>query len=180
MTLLEYGGSFYCGASLISNRYALTAAHCVSGFRKERITAKFFVHDRNNVDVKVFSRKIFAVIRHSKYDSRTYNNDIALLKFDEEIPFDNVMRPVCLPEKGKSFTGQSGVATGWGATSEGGSLATKLREVTVGIMSNEDCKTTGYGSDRISDNMLCAGLPEGKKDSCQVIMLDMVFELYNN
>lgn len=78
------------------------------------------------------------------------------------------MRSVCLPEKGKSFTGRQGVATGWGATSEGGSLASKLQEVTVDIMSNEDCKKTGYGQSRITDNMLCAGYKEGKKDSCQV------------
>lgn len=77
------------------------------------------------------------------------------------------MRPVCLPEKGKSFTGKQGVATGWGATSEGGSLASKLQEVTVDIMSNDDCKKTGYGPNRITDNMLCAGYKEGKKDSCQ-------------
>lgn len=35
------------------------------------------------------------------------------------------------------------------------------------IMSNVDCKKTGYNS-RITDNMLCAGFPDGKKDSCQV------------
>lgn len=34
-------------------------------------------------------------------------------------------------------------------------------------MSNEDCKKTAYGESRISDNMLCAGYPEGMKDSCQ-------------
>lgn len=82
------------------------------------------------------------------------------------------MRPVCLPEKGKSFTGLKGIATGWGATSEGGSLSTKLREVSVDIMSNNDCKQTGYGTNRITENMLCAGYPEGKKDSCQVFSVE--------
>ncbi|CAG9765523.1 unnamed protein product [Ceutorhynchus assimilis] len=58
------------------------------------------------------------------------------------------------------------VAVGWGATSQQGQISTKLREVTVPIMSNIDCKRTGYTS-RITDNMLCAGFKEGKKDSCQ-------------
>ncbi|KAH1002146.1 hypothetical protein HUJ04_008261 [Dendroctonus ponderosae] len=59
-----------------------------------------------------------------------------------------------------------GIAVGWGATSEHGQVAMKLREVTVPIMSNRDCKKTGYNN-RITDNMLCAGFPDGKKDSCQ-------------
>lgn len=144
---------------------------CISfRFQKDKITATFQVHDRNNIaDVKTISRKIKYIIKHSKYDSRTYNNDIALLKLDTEVVMENTMRPVCLPELGKSFTGKPGVATGWGAVSEGGSLATKLQEVTVDIMSNENCKKTGYGANRITENMLCAGFPEGKKDSCQVI-----------
>lgn len=36
------------------------------------------------------------------------------------------------------------------------------------IMSNRDCRKSGYGSTRITDNMLCAGYKDGKKDSCQV------------
>lgn len=34
-------------------------------------------------------------------------------------------------------------------------------------MSNIDCRKTGYGN-KITDNMLCAGYPQGMKDSCQV------------
>lgn len=60
-----------------------------------------------------------------------------------------------------------GVVTGWGATEQHGQVATKLQEVKVPIMSNIDCRKTGYGS-KITDNMLCAGYPEGMKDSCQV------------
>lgn len=60
-----------------------------------------------------------------------------------------------------------GIVTGWGATSENGQISVNLQEVTVPIMSNVDCKKTGYGQSRITDNMMCAGFPEGKKDSCQ-------------
>lgn len=35
------------------------------------------------------------------------------------------------------------------------------------IMSQEDCRKSRYGATRITDNMLCAGFDEGKKDSCQ-------------
>jgi hypothetical protein len=69
---------------------------------------------------------------------------------------------------GKSFTGLQGVVTGWGAKVVHGPPSPSLNEVTVPIMSNKECRMTPYGQNRITDNMMCAGYPEGKKDSCQV------------
>merc|ERR1711953_1035624 len=59
--------------------------------------------------------------------------------------------------------------TGWGTLSEGGfSLPNILHKVTVPVVSDADCNesysSSGYG---IADSMICAGLPEGGKDSCQ-------------
>lgn len=74
----------------------------------------------------------------------------------------------CTLLTGKSFTGLQGVVTGWGLTTQYGAPSDVLNEVTVPIMSNGDCRKTPYGQKKITDNMLCAGFPEGKKDSCQV------------
>lgn len=51
---------------------------------------------------------------------------------------------------------------------ESGDISVNLQEVTVPILSNAECRKTGYGQNRITENMLCAGYKEGKKDSCQV------------
>lgn len=61
--------------------------------------------------------------------------------------------------------------TGWGAVQEHGDISVNLQEVTVPIMSNRDCRRSGYGATRITDNMLCAGIKEGGKDSCQVTFI---------
>ncbi|CAH0554048.1 unnamed protein product [Brassicogethes aeneus] len=168
MVALMYNNRFYCGASLINNRYILTAAHCVNGFTRERLTAVFLDHDRGNTfETRTISRKISRVLKHKNYGiGGNYNNDIAILQLDNEVSTTGLLKPVCLPETGKSFTGLKGIAVGWGATKEHGQVSNRLREVEVPIMSNADCTKTGYGN-RITDNMICAGYPEGKKDSCQ-------------
>lgn len=72
-----------------------------------------------------------------------------------------------------------GIVTGWGATQEHGDVSVTLMEVTVPIQSNKECRQSGYGASRITDNMLCAGFKEGKKDSCQGdVMILLLFRKY--
>ncbi|XP_001845720.2 trypsin-1 [Culex quinquefasciatus] len=168
MTMLQYGGTFYCGGSLISDRHVLTAAHCVHGFNASKISVVLLDHDRSSTtEAETITGKVSRVIKHNGYNSNNYNSDIAVLVLQKPVSFNEKLRPVCLPDMKKSFTGYDGLVTGWGATSENGQVSVNLQEVMVPIMSNADCKKSGYGDKRITDNMLCAGFAEGKKDSCQ-------------
>ncbi|XP_046739386.1 trypsin-1-like isoform X2 [Diprion similis] len=169
MVALFYDGRFYCAASCINSHYLLTAAHCVQGFDIARLSAQILVHDIKSSlsQGKIKQYKVKQIIKHTGYSPFNYNNDIALLKLDGTITFDDSVRPVCLPELHKTFSGEKGIVTGWGATAESGPLAHKLQELMVPILSNIECRASKYPSRRITDNMLCAGYPEGGKDSCQ-------------
>lgn len=80
-------------------------------FSNSRLSAIFLDHDRSSTtETKRFSRKITDVIRHRGYGvGGNYNNDIALLKLDKPLEFTGLMKPVCLPAVGKSFTGHTGI-----------------------------------------------------------------------
>ncbi|XP_017759429.1 PREDICTED: trypsin-1-like [Eufriesea mexicana] len=168
MALMMFRGRFYCGASVISSRYVLTAAHCVDRFDPNLMSVLLLEHNRNSTteaETQLF--QVEKVIRHSGYSTNNYNNDIALVKLKDTIRFEGKMRPVCLPERAKTFAGLNGTVTGWGALAESGAISQTLQEVTVPILTNTECRATKYPARRITDNMLCAGYKEGSKDSCQ-------------
>ena len=55
-------------------------------------------------------KKIFI---HEKYDRKKKNNDIAILKLDKNLIFNDNVKPACLPDSSVSYDGV-GIASGWG------------------------------------------------------------------
>ena len=65
------------------------------------------------------------------------------------------------------FAGSLGIVAGWGRTEEKAPPSKILRSVTVPIWTRDQCLEAGYGNKRISENMMCAGFHDGRKDACQ-------------
>ncbi|XP_035599093.1 polyserase-2-like isoform X4 [Oncorhynchus keta] len=92
-----------------------------------------------------------------------------LLQLSSPVTFTNYIRPVCLAAPGSSFhAGTTSWVTGWGTIRSGVSLPSPktLQEVDVPVVGNRLCNFN-YGVGSITDNMICAGLAAGGKDSCQ-------------
>jgi secreted trypsin-like serine protease len=113
------------------------------------------------------SRTGAQLINHPNYDTSTSDNDIALIQLSSSVDFTDYIKPVCLATDGSVFSaGTISWVTGWGAIRSGVALPSpqRLQEVDVPVVSNEQCKNS-YST--LTDNMICAGLTQGGKDSCQ-------------
>ncbi|GAB0093130.1 venom serine protease-like [Sergentomyia squamirostris] len=170
---LVYNGQFHCGASLVSEDYVVTAAHCVRRLQRSKIRVILGDHDQFiTTETPAIMRAVSAIIRHRNFDANTYNHDIALLRLRKKVVFGKSIRPVCLPQETSDPAGSIGTVIGWGRTSEGGSLPGTLQQVKVPILTLAQCRNMKYRASRITPNMLCAGKgpPSGQGiggDSCQ-------------
>ena len=44
---------------------------------------------------------------HASYDTMNTDHDIALIEMDRPVDFSHGVRPVCLPEEGATFVGET-------------------------------------------------------------------------
>jgi len=164
------GATHFCGGSVINDQWIVTAAHCCAG----QVPA--FMHvvaggiKLNAGEGEEERRDLEKIIGHPEYSSSNLQNDICLLKLSEPLEWTDFVKPIKLPEAMlETPEGADAIVTGWGTLSEGGlSLPNLLHKVTVPVVGDETCNenysSSGYA---IADSMICAGLPDGGKDSCQ-------------
>lgn len=132
-------------------------------------------HDLSTTtDSQTFDLPVDLKIIHELFDSKIIYSDIALLRLTQSAPFNDNVRPICLPltdeQRNRDYTYYQPFLAGWGATTYRGSQATILQEVQLPIQPTKQCEDAykQYFPDQIfDDKVLCVGVISGGKDSCQ-------------
>ncbi|CAH2045493.1 unnamed protein product, partial [Iphiclides podalirius] len=167
---------YNCAGSLISDRYVLTAAHCLAN--RDVISVRLGEWDTETlqdcqggicsdppVDINVTK-----VIIHSSYNETLLLNDIGLLQLEEAANFTDFIRPICLPitqySKNQDYVaGTTFWTAGWGLT-EFETPSIIKRKVNLNTVPLEDCRNAVPQVKKMNTkNIICAGGTIGK-DSC--------------
>jgi secreted trypsin-like serine protease len=174
-----------CGATLIHTDIAITAGHCAGIF----ITNGMYMGgiQLNGRDAQE-NITVLREIRHPNFNSLTLENDILILKLQRtpstsagaSLSSTSTTLPTIKPvytinyNSNQPKVNTSVVTIGFGATVEGGSLATTLQQVAIKVIPLETCRqmykklstgTMTSDSIVIANSMICAANPG--KDACQ-------------
>uniref|UniRef100_A0A671TBJ4 trypsin n=1 Tax=Sinocyclocheilus anshuiensis TaxID=1608454 RepID=A0A671TBJ4_9TELE len=156
--MIRLGHRFIGGASLVSDNWVLTAAHVLKSYTDtSNLQLKMgIVKQHDNEAVVGIPQKVFI---HPQYhhDNINFNHDIALIKLEYKVPVSKAVMPVCLPGRQERFVLKAndvGKVSGWGVSN----IQVHLNKL--------EC-LTAKGKLVVTENMICAGIADGGKDSWQ-------------
>ncbi|KAF2896510.1 hypothetical protein ILUMI_09659 [Ignelater luminosus] len=162
MALLNYrleksNTDFRCTGTVINDWYILTAAHCLITSPTLQLTSvrvgehtittdpdcEYFIEDSYCAD-PVQDIEIAEVIPHPGFVSKTFENDIGLIRVAHRINTTvESVRPICLPTtkdlRTRNFGNTNVVVTGWGIT-DTGKKSSELLRVFVPVVSEQQCR----------------------------------------
>ena len=151
----------FCGGSLVHDNLVVTAAHCSD-----------FINDVGDVEVLTDTRLldgtgqrrgVARIAIHPDWDSSTFDHDAAVW----ELTTNAAGTTLATLATADGTVGGGLLATGWGATFEGGASPIRLMRVEVPLVARGNCNDANSYDGDITDSMLCAGLDGGGRDACQ-------------
>lgn len=176
----ELGGeiNWACGGTLISNRFVLTAGHCLQS--SEHGDVKYVRLGIINLEINPNQTSdcpehfnVLEIISHPNYTRRSVYNDIALLKLDRDVIFNPDIRPACLGDMRTFSNGTRFQAMGFGQVNHDGDRTEHLIYVELEEFSHTECNDTykfsinrRFKDGIIDETQLCAGSRKTIQDTC--------------
>ncbi|KAJ1984967.1 hypothetical protein H4R34_000310 [Dimargaris verticillata] len=155
-------GKYACAASILSDTWLLTAAHClVDANRIIRSPCSLQVGAGTTANTTAHLADVASIVIHESYNATSSKNDIGLIELDTPLTFSNGIQPI-ETDMQRPTLHDNLWALGWGKTAEsnaGGSPVLQAVELTV--LGNRTCQGAYPELEPSRGDQLCTGLIPG-------------------
>lgn len=149
---IKYRNILLCGATLVAPLWLIGAAHCIAYLSDMTVTVGR--NDLENLNGPGEIRNIVEFHAHPRFNSSTFEADLALFKIDAAI--DNV-KPICLPVGDAGDLFDRYIVAGWGSTETEPSTSRMMHAT---VYPADGCATVGDSLCAVNNILLsgpCSG-----------------------
>ncbi|XP_078299893.1 complement factor D [Panthera onca] len=166
MASVQVNGKHVCGGFLVSERWVLSAAHCVEDLADGKLQVLLGAHSLSQPEP---SKRLYDVLRAVPHpDSRpdTIDHDLLLLQLSEKAELGPAVQPLAWQRLDRDVAaGTLCDVAGWGVVTHAGRRPDRLQQLQLRVLDRATCNQRTYHDGTITQRMMCG--ESNRRDTCK-------------